>query len=121
MGAGVLLVGHALVVVAVVVVVVVVVRVAACPFDGARRRGTNALAQNDDADAHHEQRGDEVHPRIQVLGDDELGEGERDESEREDADRVRDRDDAAERESVARTSRGSRRGRRRRSTCRVRA
>ena len=108
MGACVLLLAHVVVVLMALVDMVVVVRgrraVVRRPMHPRRERRPAAVPQHDDADADHEQRGDEVHPRIQVLGDDELGEGERHETEREDADRVGDGHNAAERERIARTS-----------------
>ena len=78
----------------VVMVVVMAVPVgAAMPDPREQHRG---------ADADHEQPGDEPDPRVELLGDDELGEGERDEPEREDADGVRRRHDQPERRGVPR-------------------
>ena len=70
------------VVVVVAVVVVVVVVVVCVPL-------SEPLPEHRHADADHEQRRDEVQPRVEVFGDDELGEGERHHAEPEDADRVR--------------------------------
>ena len=63
-----------------------------------RRRGRRATTST---------RRDEVEPRVEILGDDELREPERDEPEREDADRVRDGDDPAEQQRVPRRAAGA--------------
>ena len=73
------------------------------------------------ADADDQERRDEVQPRVELVGDDELRQAERDEAEREDADRVRDGHGQPEADGVPRRAALSRRGRRRRSTCRARA
>ena len=67
----------------------------------------HAQAQHADPDSDDEERGDQVHPRVELLGNDELGERERDQPEREDADRVRDRHDPAQVQRVAGGTTGS--------------
>ena len=81
-------------IVAVVVMIVMAMRLCA-------RRCGQAGAKHGDADRDHHQPGDEVEPRVQVLGNDELREQQRDRAEREDAGRVGDGDDAAEVRGVA--------------------
>ena len=78
---------------ALLAVVVVMVVLPAVPPAGAQHRR---------ADADHEQARDEVQPRVEPVGDDELRESERHQAEAEDADRVRDRHDQPEQRGVAR-------------------
>ena len=80
--------------VAVVMMVIVPVRVCA-PVQPAR-------PQNRSADRDDEQPGDEVEPRVQLVGNDEAREQQGDEAEREDADRVRHGHDQAEQGGVTR-------------------
>ena len=61
-----------------------------------------ACPQNRGADRDDEQPGDEVQPRVELVGDDEAREQQRDQAEREDADRVRHGHDQAEQGGVTR-------------------
>ena len=84
--------------------VLVVVRVAVPEGSAspAAKPVEHAQAEDADPDGDDEQRRDQVHPRVELLGNDELRQRERDQAEGEDADRVRDRDDPAQVEGMAR-------------------
>ena len=85
-----------------VVVVVVVVLVGGGPRVRPRVQPLpRATSQDGDADQHDRDARDEVQPRVEAVGDDPLRQQQGHQPEREDADRVRDRDDRAERRRVA--------------------
>ena len=56
-----------------------------------RARPAHARAQDGAADRQHHHAGDQVEPRVEVLGQDVLREGQRHHPQREHPDRVRDR------------------------------
>ena len=82
--------------------VVVPVSSWSCPCHARRARAAHARAHDRRPDAEHEQPGDEVQPRVEVLGEHVGRQRERHRPEGEDADRVRDRHGQPERDGVAR-------------------
>ena len=69
--------------------------------------GVDPRAQHSRSDHHHEQAGDQVEPRVQVLGQDVLRQRERDEAEREHADGVGHGDRRAQGHGMARLAAGA--------------
>jgi hypothetical protein len=94
-------IGNVVVVPMAVIVTVTVVRVVVMVMVTDPGR-SDASAQHPEADRYHEKSRGQVQPRVEVLGKDVLREQQRHEPEHEHADRVRDRDDRAKTEGVAR-------------------